>query len=220
MSAKPKAPKSPKNADPDKLAREQGGTYRSGGGRFEVRDGGTGWFVSDAEQTNDFGQELISGPYPTLKAAREALPSLRNAKVVPMRRRTATKTSKKKTARTQPATAPTAWIDELPTSEAAEVRRLIAALERAGITDAEALVRRDRDGLLPAVATRLIEQQLDALADELPEPAREGARQLIRRAAEIVTAGGANAPKGLPGWTLMETGPEPDPPNRRISIRA
>lgn len=212
-------PKKAADTDPDKLAREQDGTYRSGDGRFEVRDGGTGWFVSDAEQTNDFGQELISGPYPTLKAAREALPSLRESKVVPMRRRAPSKASKKKTARAKAPPTPTTWIDELPKDEASDVRRLVATLEGAGITDAQALVRRDRDGLLPAVATRLIEQQLDVLADELPEPAREGAQQLIRRAAEIVTSGSANAPKGLPGWALVETGPEPDPPNRRITIR-
>ena len=214
MSAKPKAPKAPKKVDPDKLVREQGGTYRSGDERFEVREGSTGWFVTDAEQTNDFGQELISGPYPTLKAAREALPDLREAKVVPMRRRSTSKPPKEKTPTAKPA--PTTWIDNLPKDEAVEVRRQVAALERAGINDAEALVRRDRDGLLPAIATRLLEQQLEALADELPDPAREGARQLIRRAAEVITAGGAAT--GLPGWTLVETGPEPEPPNRRVTI--
>ncbi len=210
---KPKT-KAPKAPDPDRLIRNEDGAYRSEDERFEVRDGGTGWFVSDAEQANDFGQELIVGPYPTLKAARAALPDLRAAKIVPLRRspQPAQKAGPKPKR-------PKSWIDELSKADAATVRGLVAALAHKGISDADALVRRDREGMLPAIATRLIERDLDGLADQLPEPAREGARQLIHRAAEIITASGANPSKGLPGWSLVELGPESEPPNRRIVIR-
>ncbi len=215
---KPKATKAKAKApDPDRLGRGEDGAYRSEDTRFEVRDGGTGWFVTDTQRTNDFGQDLIVGPYATLKIARATLPDLRDAKIVPLRRpaRSAQRAEPEPTTKPKSKT----WIDKLSKADATNVRGLIAALENAGISDADALVRRDRDGLLPAIATRLIERDLDALADELPEPAREGARQLIHRAAEIITASSANLSKGMPAWSLIELGPEPDPPNRRIVIR-
>ena len=99
------------------------------------------------------------------------------------------------------------------------MRRLIRAAEREGLTDADALVRKDRDGLEPIVATRLIERRLDALVDDLPKDEREAARRLLGLALEIVTAEGAGARQPLPGWLLIETGPERDPPNRRIRLR-
>ena len=99
------------------------------------------------------------------------------------------------------------------------MRRLVRALEREGEANAEALVRKDRDGLEPVVAARLIERRLQALVDDLPEKEREQARDLIRQAAEILTAAGAGTAGPLPGWLLVETGPEPEPPNRRIRLR-
>lgn len=208
-----------KAPDPDRLSRGEDGAYRSEDARFEVRDGGTGWFVTDTQRTNDFGQDLVVGPYATLKIARATLPDLRDAKIVPLRRPAKAAPATKPSSQSKPKPKPKTWIDDLSKADATNVRGLIAALEDAGISDADALVRRDRDGLFPAIATRLIERDLDALADELPEPAREGARQLIHRAAEIITASGANPSKGIPGWSLIELGPEPDPPNRRIVIR-
>ncbi len=212
-STKAKAP------DPDRLSRGEDGAYRSEDARFEVRDGGTGWFVTDTQRTNDFGQDLIVGPYATLKIARATLPDLRDAKIVPLRRPAGSAQRAEPEPKPKPKPKPKTWIDKLSKADATNVRGLIAALENAGISDADALVRKDRDGLLPAIATRLIERDLDELADELPEPAREGARQLIHRAAEIITASGANPSNGMPGWSLIELGPEPDPPNRRIEIR-
>lgn len=218
--AKSKATKA-KAPDPDRLSRGEDGAYRSEDARFEVRAGGTGWFVTDTQRTNDFGQDLIVGPYATLKIARTTLPDLREAKIVPLRRpaKAAQTTRPSSQSKPQPKPKRKTWIDKLSKADATNVRGLIAELENAGISDADALVRRDRDGLFPATATRLIERDLDALADELPEPARDGARQLIHRAAEIITASGANPSKGMPGWSLIELGPEPDPPNRRIVIR-
>lgn len=99
------------------------------------------------------------------------------------------------------------------------MRRLIGALEKEGVADAEALVRRDRDGLLPAVATRLIERRLEALAEDVPDAEQPAAKALLRRAAEVLSAEGSTLPDPLPGWALVETGPEPAPPNRRIDLR-
>jgi hypothetical protein len=217
----PKAKGSTEPPHPDKLVRQSAGTYRTADDRFEVRGGtSNGWFLVDAEQTNDFGQELIQGPFATLAAVRAAIPSARSAKVTPIRPLTAPKKSPAKGRTTKrPLPPPPSWIDELPTSEGAAVRRLIRALEAEGIGDAEALVRRDRDGIGPAIATRVIERRLAAIVDELPEAGRAGARDLVRRATEVLTAEGTAMPRGVPGWSLVEIGPQPEPDNRRITIR-
>ena len=218
----------PATVDPDKLVRQAAGTYRTADDRFEVRDAGTGWFLVDSEQTNDFGQALIQGPFATLAAVRSAIPPARSAKVTPIRPPAATKRrgtgapapgkGTKRAAEPPPPPPPT-WIDKLPRADGAAVRRLIASLERDGIRDAEALVRRDREGIGPALAVRLIERGLAEIVDELPERGRPGARELVRRAVELLTAGGTPTGADRPGWALVEVGPEPEPPNRRITIR-
>ena len=215
----PKAKGPAEPDDPDKLLRQAAGTYRTADGRFEVRSGtASGWFLVDTEQTNDFGQELIQGPFATLADVRAAIPSARSAKITPIRPPAAPSRRPRKATAPKPPPPPS-WIEQLPAAEAAAVRRLIRALEGEGVTDAEALVRRDRDGIGPAIATRIIERRLAAIVEELPERGRAGARELIRRATEVLTAEGTAMPKGVPGWSLVEIGPEPEPENRRITIR-
>jgi hypothetical protein len=218
---KAKGPKRAEAPDPDKLERQAAGTYRTADGRFEVRGGtAAGWFLVDTEQANDFGQELIQGPFPTLGAIRAAIPPARSTKVTPIRPpKTSARAATRRRAPPPKAPEPPSWLEQLPPAEAAAVRRLIAALEREGVTDAEALVRRDREGISPAIATRIIERRLAAIVDELPERGRAGARELIRRATEVLTAEGTAMPRGVPGWSLVEIGPEPEPVNRRITIR-
>ncbi len=208
-------------ADPDKLVRQEAGTYRSTDDRFEVREADGGWFLVDSAQSNEFGQELLLGPFSTLRAVREAIPGARESKPA-ARTRAALKTSSRKPkAKPEPAPPPPppSWIDQLPKADAASARRLIGALEKEGITDAEALVRRDREGLLPAVAARLIARRLEALVADLPEGDREAASDLLDRAVAILSAEGSRANGPLPGWALVEVGPEPAPPNRRIDLR-
>jgi hypothetical protein len=215
----PKAKGPAEAGDPDKLQRQAAGTYRTADGRFEVRGGtAAGWFLVDAEQTNDFGQELIQGPFATLADVRAAIPSARSTKVTPIRPPAAPSRRAKQPAAAK-APPPPSWIEQLPPAEAASVRRLIRAIEREGIDNAEGLVRRDRDGIGPAIATRVIERRLAAIVDELPERGRAGARELIRRATEVLTAEGTAMPAGVPGWSLVEIGPDPEPKNRRITIR-
>ena len=219
----PKAKRPAVPPDPDKLVRQSAGTYRTADERFEVRDGGTGWFLVDAEQVNDFGQELLQGPFATLAAARAAIPPARSTKITPIRRpppKGAASARGKGDAREAETPAPPpSWIDRLRKDEAAVVRRLIAQLERDGIDDAEELVRRDREGIGPALSIRLIERRLEEIVRDVPEPARAAARELVRRAAEVLSAEGTATGRGLPGWTLVEVGREPEPPNRRITIR-
>jgi len=105
----------------------------------------------------------------------------------------------------------------LPRDEAAEVRRLIRALEAEGIDDAEALVRRDRQGLLPAISSRLLERRIDRLIDALPEADRAVARTLVDRLGEVIS-GGEKLPDPLPGWALFEAGPSREPTKRRLRL--
>lgn len=114
---------------------------------------------------------------------------------------------------------PPSWIERLPAKEASEVRRLIRAVEREGLADAETLVRKDRGGLEPIVATRLIERRLQALVADLPAAEGERARRLLSQVVGILSNEGAGARKPLPGWMLVETSTERDPPNRRIRLR-
>ena len=216
-------------ADPDRLVRQAAGTYRTADGRFEVRDGGTGWFLVDTEQANDFGQELMLGPYATLAEVRAALAPARSAKVTPIRRAAAspgrgTARAGRSKAKGAPPTKvappkPKTWIERLPKADADAVRDRIAALEAAGIPGAEVLVRRDREGIAPEVAARLIQARLEAIVAELPERGRPGARELLRRAAEVLSADGTTRHRGLPGWTLVELDADGEPPNRRVIIR-
>ena len=207
-------------ADPDKLVRQQAGTYRTADERFEVREADAGWFLVDSLQTNEFGQELIQGPFSTLKALRAVLPDARASKPAMPARAAPKKPAKAAKPEEKPKpTPPPSWIDQLSKADATAARKLIAALEREGIADAEALVRRDREGLLPAVATRLIERRLDALVEDLPAAQQKAARALVRRAGEVLSVEGSSRSDPLPGWTLVETGTDPDPPNRRIDLR-
>lgn len=201
-------------ADPDSLVRQSAGAYRSADGRFTVEQSDANWFLVDTQQTNELGQELIHGPFATLKQARAAVPGARNVTPLPRTRR------RPPAAKPAPKPAPPSWIDRLPEAERAEISRLIAALEREGVADAEALVRRDRQANVPAVVTRLIERRLDELVTEVADsaPERERARALVERVAAVLSGDRPGARQALPGWALVEIGAEPPPPNRRIRL--
>lgn len=206
-------------ADPDKLIRQAAGDYRSADDRFEVRQADVGWFLVDSHQANEFGQELIHGPFATMKAVRDAIPRARDQKATVARTRKKPTKIKAAAAPDVAPPPPPSWIDRLPLPEARAVRKTIVALEQQGIAHAEELVRRDRDGLLPAVAVALIERRLAALVEEAPAKDRKRARQLVRRAAEILTSEGRDTAGPLPGWLLVEIESETQPPNRRIDLR-
>lgn len=216
---KPKKPQ-PDAGDADKLIREAAGSYRTADDRFEAREAGVGWYLVDTTQQNEFGQELLHGPYDTLKDVRAAIPSARTSKVTPIRPPKTGHAKKTHAAATEPkAPPPPTWIEQLPDADARRVRRLIKALEREGLSDVEQLVRRDREGLGPAIAEELITRRLAALIEGLPAVERTAAESLIGTVVEILTANGSPGRDGLPGWALVEIGPEGEPPNRRITLR-
>ncbi len=200
---------------PDALVREVAGRYRSGDGRFTVQQSDAAWFLVDTEQQNELGQELMHGPYPTLQAVRDAMPGARVVTPLP-RRRTAGRSRAERAA--PPPPPPPSWIDELPSADAVEVRRMIRALEREGVEDAESVVRRDRELDQPIIAAQLIERRLDALVEELPPEERAAARSLVSRAAEVLSSGESSG-RSLPGWALVELASSTEPANRRVRLR-
>ena len=164
----------------------------------------------------------MHGPFPTLKGARGQISGARTVK--PLLRSTTRPKTRPRKAATGRAEAPAAepprvqtWIEKLPTAEASEVRRLIRALEREGIEDAEALVRKDRGGLLPAIATALLQHRLGQVIESLPDRERAGAKDLADRITAVLTSTD-RLPEPLPGWALFETGAGREPTKRRIRL--
>jgi len=209
-----KAKKPPKETGPDDLVRETAGSYVSGDKRFEVRQSDNNWYVVDREQSNEFGQELIHGPFASMKAAKDQMPGLRDIKPLP---RTMPR-PKRAAAREAPKPQPT-WIDKLSTSEATEVRRQIKALTSAGIADAEQVVRRDRQGLQPAIATALLQARLEELVNGLPESDQRQARMLMDNPDDLLASGNKNAAP-LTGWELIELGADRQPTGRKLSLKS
>jgi hypothetical protein len=109
---------------------------------------------------------------------------------------------------------PRTWLDELADRDAdlaKRATRLVAALEREGIADADALVRRDILGDRPAIATRLLARDVLTAIAGLEDP---GVADLAVAVAGVLAA----SPKrgGLPGWELRE---RDAPTGRDRSIR-
>lgn len=73
--------------EPNRLVRVEAGRYRSADERFEVSQSGDQWFVVDSGQTDELGQPLVRGPYPSLAAAREVLPEARRSTLKAVRKR-------------------------------------------------------------------------------------------------------------------------------------
>ena len=79
--------KATKEHGPDDVVRQAAGNYLSGDGRFEVRQSESNWYVVDTAQANEFGQELMHGPFGSLKEATAAIPGARDVKPLLNRRR-------------------------------------------------------------------------------------------------------------------------------------
>lgn len=206
---------------PDDLVRAGAGTYRSGDGRFDVQKSDQRWFLVDNQQSNEFGQQLIHGPFDTLDEVRGAVPGARDIKpLLRVARARHTATTSKKAAPRKP-TPPTSWVDRLPQKDAAEARRLIAALEAAGVANAESVVKRDRESPGFALAAEeLIAARLKALVNESATSERGDVRKIVRRVAEILTDEGGATARPLPRWELVEAPRDPDQPPRRIRVRS
>ena len=204
---------------PDDLVRESAGVYRTGDERFRVEKSDVGWYLVDNEHANEFGQQLIRGPLPTLDAVRDQIPGARDIKPLLRVRPGKLKTARQEATRVEskaPSPPPVSWIDRLPDSEATYLRRLIRALDHEGVSDAEELVRRHRDDPAPVIARRIVEERLRALVDEQPESDRERAQALVRRVAQILALSGATVEPPAPRWALVEVRDGDELPRARI----
>ena len=209
----PTAKKPKKPVAPDDLVRQEAGNYLSGDERFEVRQSDAAWYLVDRQQTNEFGQELMHGPFASMKAAKAAMSGARAVKpLLRSMKRAATATRKK-----EPPKPPPSWIDKLPKPEATEVRKQISALERVGLADADDIVRKDRQSGRPAVATALLQRAIDAALNELPAEDQDAARTIVNRIGAVLADGERNR-EPLPGWALVEVGPDREPTGRRLRI--
>ena len=204
-----------KPRQPDDVVRESAGIYRSTDDRFEVRQSQANWYLVDTQQANEFGQELIHGPFGSLKQAQAAMTGAREVKPL-LRSAPRPKSTRSRKPKEPPK--PESWIDRLPKAEAGTVKRLIKALEREGVADAEGLVRRSRETERPLIAAAVIERRLNDLVDKLPEEDRDAARSLIRKQARILTEEGAASFSPLPRWALVELG-EGETAARPIRLR-
>jgi hypothetical protein len=79
---------------------------------------------------------------------------------------------------------------------------MIRALEATGVPNAEDTVRADIEGLLPAIARRLI---LHRLAGVLAEQGDEATPRTVAGAVVDLLTGQREGSGDLPGWELIET---------------
>ncbi len=213
-------PEAPGSDDPNKLIRAKAGTYRTADDRFEVRQAALGWFLIDSGSTDELGQELTRGPFPTLKAVTDQLPEARRTTIKPLPRpRSATKAAPKPAARQAPP-AKKSWLDRLPDAEAAAARRLIRALSLEGIDEADALVQASRKAKEPVVARRVLEHRLERLLEELPQAERDAARKVVGRVTELMAVNGTSLFDPLPGWALVEVPPGEEAPAHRLTPKS
>lgn len=203
--------------DPDELVRQPDGSYHSGDARFAVEQSNGSWFVADHEMADDFGQPRVVGPIATLKLAKDVIQRLREG---PLPMRKPMKQSRRAAPKAEAAPPqPKTWLDRLPDDRRRAAERLVRALEREGIPDAEDAARAQverGDGADPrALARRLLDARLERVLGEVDDDA---ARQLVRSALRVVSVEGTSTGRDLPGWAVVAVEPDGTITDRRIEL--
>jgi hypothetical protein len=204
--------------------RAEAGRYRSSDERFTISsEGPSRWFITDEQELDELGLARTVGPYDTLDDAKAAADDRRGAAPAasPLADQIASGAKAEKgrgpSARSKPSPAPKpapapaparTWLDKLEDDDrqaARRARRLISALEDEGITDADALVRRDVLGGQPVVAARLLARDILEAVGKSSKP-----ESVLNAVTEVL--GSSKARRGLPGWDLVERdGPSDEP---------
>jgi len=154
----------------------------------------------------------VAGPFATLKLVREAIPRTRSGPT-PMRKPIK---QSKPAATPAPPPRPETWLDRLSADDRRRAEKLIRALEKEGLPDAEDTAKARIAGKADKdLARRLLRGRLDRLLDEAA--ADDDARRLVAEATQILTAARRIGPD-LPGWALVETDPDGSPTDRRIDL--
>lgn len=198
--------------DPDRLIRQPDGGYRSADERFSVEQANGSWFLADQETADDFGQPRVAGPFATLKEVRDAIPRVR-AGPTPLRKPIK---QTKRPAKAAPPPKPETWLDRLTAEDRRRAERLVRALERAGLPDADAVAEAQITGRrsMTDLARRLLQAKLDALLAD----ADEEARALVDDALRILTTDGSSTGRDLPGWALMVLEPDGSVSERKLEL--
>lgn len=205
----PKAAQPASDTEPDRLVRQPDGGYTTPDGRFAVEQANGSWFLADQETADDFGQPRVAGPFATLKLVREAIPRARSGPV-PLRKPIRQARARK----APPAPKPETWLDRLSAEDRRRAERMIRALEKEGLADAEELARaRVEGGTARGLAKRLLRARLERALAEADGPTRE---QVVATLAVLTDAGRIGS--DLPGWALVETEPDGSPTDRRIEL--
>ncbi len=209
---KKKSPKVDAGTDPDRLIRQPDGGYRSADERFTVEQANGSWFLADNETADDFGQPRVAGPFATLKVVRDAIPRARSGPT-PMRKPIK---QAKRTEKPTPPSKPETWLDLLAADERRRAERLVRALQKEGLADADDVAQGVIGGKPDkGLARRLLQGRLDRLLDDAK--ADKSARQLVSDAIRVLTEGGRLG-RDLPGWALVETDPDGSPTERRVEL--
>jgi hypothetical protein len=217
-----KAEKAPKPAPPWKRA--EAGRYHSSDERFTISsEGPSRWFITDEEEQDELGLARTVGPYDTLDDAKAAAEDRREEAPAksPLTGRIAKdgKPAKSGAAAAQakavpepkPKAAPPppkTWLDKLEDDDresARRARRLISALVDEGISDADAIVRRDIMGDQPVVAARLLALEILAAVGSVSKPDK-----IVEAVVDVLSM--SKVRRGLPGWEVVERDGATDEP--------
>lgn len=173
------------DATDDSLKRLGGGRWQTRDERFTIEPQSGTWVIVDSEQTDDLGLPLVRGPFGSLRAAKEAIATAREAapptsplaaRADRKRRQPPARSAEPPAARTKPsarvmtaadaAPAEPRWISDLDPDERRRARKLIDRLAKAGAPDPEGLARRDLVGHVPAVAAFALVRAIDGLGSD------------------------------------------------------
>ncbi len=224
----PKAPRPKKEPPPPKpWQRAEAGRYRSSDDRFTLETESSGrWFVTDAEELDELGlaadlgpvrdarrgegrRRSRPGPRPGgfaaggasrggfVEAEAQGLEGGQDVEVL-----LAAHTSDVPQPEPEPAPPKRTWLDDLEDRDKAAARtarRMIDALEKEGIDDADSLVRRDVLGNEPLVVTRLIARDVLAAIAKLDDATPT---EIAAAVADVLASSKRRA--NLPGWRLVE----------------
>jgi hypothetical protein len=175
---------SPKaSTDDTSLKRLPGEGWQTRDGRFTIETASGTWSLLDAEQTDDLGLPLVRGPFRSLAEAKAAIDEARSSQPVTSKladraataKRAGSKPSKAdatpkaqapKKAKAPAEPAEPRWIAELDAADRRRAHRLIAALTKRDIRDAEGIVRRDLAGDVASVARVALAERVAELLDD------------------------------------------------------
>jgi hypothetical protein len=186
-------------ADQETLKRLGGGRWESKDGRFTVEPQSGTWVLVDNTQTNELGLPLVTGPFPSLTAAREAIGEARDS--APAKSPLADsiersrKEEKARPKKPEPPPEP-AWLQQMSESDRKRFRALVKRLDAADIPNAEAIARSEIAGEQPALARLALERRL-AEAQQAKKP-----DEAVRQAIEAILDGRDEATGAR--WRLVD----------------